>query len=145
MAGLTISSIRDALKTQLAAGVSVGREVDVKAYRVTGARVFPRITVEPDRDFIDYWVTGTSTGVARLRFGLVIEAGGPDESARRRLDDMLSVGTGNEASVVDALMSDVTLGGLVDTCHATGVDVDDDNAAARIRIEVHLRKVGANV
>jgi hypothetical protein len=148
---LTISPIREALKAQLNAVLS-GRESDVKTYRVTGASVFPRITIEADPvDYIDYWVTGTSVGLATVRFVLVVEAGPvnaegfADESARRRLDDFLSVGTGNNSSIIDAVMSDTTLGGVAETCHIPRAEVDDATATARLPIEVHVKKVGANV
>lgn len=148
---LTIAPIREALKAQLNLVLS-GRESDVKAYRVTGAAVFPRITIEADPvDYIDYWVTGTSVGLATIRFVLVVECGPlnadgfADESARRRLDDFLSVGTGNTASIIDAVMSDKTLGGVADTCHIPRAEVDDATATARLPLEVHVRKVGANV
>ena len=147
---LTIAPIREALKARLDTVLS-GRESDVKAYRVTGAKVFPRITIEADPvDYIDYWVTGTSVGLATIRFVLVVEAGPvsaegfADESARRRLDDFLSVGTGNTASIIDAVMSDPTLDGVADTCHIPRAEVDDATATARLPIEVHVRKVGAN-
>ena len=97
------------------------------------------------------WVTGTSVGLATIRFVLVVECGPlnadgfADESARRRLDDFLSVGTGNAASIIDAVMSDKTLGGVADTCHIPRAEVDDATATARLPLEVHVRKVGANV
>lgn len=150
MAGLTITPIREALKAQLNSVLS-GRESDVKAYRVNGAKAYPRITIEADAgDYIDYWVTGTSVGLATVRFVLVVEAGPlndagvADESARRRLDDFLSVGTGNASSIIDAVMSDATLDGVVETCHIPRAEVDDATATARLPIEVHVKKVGAN-
>lgn len=150
MAGLTLSTIREALKARLDAGIE-DRQVDVKAYRVTGAKVFPRITVEADPgDYIDYWVTFGSAGLSTVRFVLVVEcgalndAGFADESARRRMDDFLSVGTSNGASVIDAVMADRTLGDLVDTCHIPRAEVDDQTATARLPIEITLKKQGAN-
>ena len=150
MAGLTLSAIREALKAQLDTNIT-GREVDVKAYRVTGAKVYPRITIESDPgDFLDYWLTGTSAGLATVRLVMVLEAGAlnddgfADESSRRRVDDFLSCGTGNASSIIDAVMADVSLGGVVATCHIPRAEVDDATATARLPIEITLNKVGAN-
>lgn len=151
MAGLTLSTIREALKARFDSD-TIARQLDVKAYRVTGASVYPRLTIEADPgDYIDYWVTFGSVGLSTVRFVLVVEsgplndAGFADESARRRLDDFLSVGTGNGSSVIDAVMSDPTLGGVVATCHIPRAEVDDQTATARLPIEITLNKVGAEV
>jgi hypothetical protein len=64
-----------------------------------------------DSDPIDYWVTFGAVGLAAVRFDVVLEVAGADQSAVRRLDDFLSVGTGNGSSLVDAVFKDPTFGG----------------------------------
>jgi hypothetical protein len=142
MAGLTLSAIREALAAQIVAYTQRG--VNAKPYRVGGTPT-RQVVIEPDiGDYIDYWVTqGGPVGLARVRLVIVIEADNADEHARRRLDDFLSVGQGNGSSIVDAVMSDVTLGGLVDTCHIRAAQVNDTIAIARLAIEVHVRKIDA--
>lgn len=141
-AGLTLSAIREALAAQIVAYTE--RAVNAKPYRVGGTPT-RQVVIEPDvGDYIDYWVTqGGPIGLARVRLVVVVEPDNTDESARRRLDDFLSVGQGNGSSIVDAVMSDVTLGGLVETCHIRAAQVNDSIVFARLAIEVHVRKVDA--
>lgn len=142
MAGLTLSTIREAIAAQIVGYTQ--RAVNAKAYRVGGTPT-RQVVIEPDvGDYIDYWVTqGGPVGLARVRLVIVVEADNADESARRRLDDFLSVGQGNGSSIVDAVMSDPTLGGLVDTCHIRSAQVNDNLVVARLGIEVHVHKIGA--
>ena len=148
--GLTLSMIREALAKQIKDNVS--RECNVKAYRVGGNPGYPLITIAPQLDYLDYWLTSTdATGnrVSQARFTIIVQPGKPgedglaDESARRRLDDFLSVGQGNGSSIADAVMRDVSLGGVVATCQLSDVEVDDDTATARIPIAITTRTVEA--
>ena len=143
---LTLSDIRAAIKAQLVANLD--RETNV--YAEGEGDVFPSVTIElQDSDPIDYWLTmngPTGNGVAEVRFDLVVDVGMTDrKSAVRRLDDYLSVGTGNGSSIIDALRADVTLGGVVETVHISGVSqYDATNVTAVLPLQVVCRKQGAN-
>ena len=144
MSGLTVAEIREALAAQLQGLLTVdGLQVNV---RVRGEwREPPSITIQlagPP----DYWVSMGAAGVSRIRFNLVIDPAGVDESAVDRLDQYLSAGTGNNSSVIDAVMSDKTLGGLVDNCTLMdGGGYDAVNIRATLLVEILARKIGANV
>ena len=80
-----------------------------------------------------------------MRFDLVVDPANADESATRRLFRYLSVGTGNGASIIDALMADKTLGGVVETVHISGVsNYDATTRTAVVPLQVVCRKQGAN-
>lgn len=135
MSGLRLSEIREALAEQLRSNIS--RDVTVRAYPPAGAA--PSITVESASDYLDYWVSFTSSGIARARFVLAVDPGGSDyESSLRRLDDFLSAGIGSESSVVDALMSDTTLGVEELNAHIDGVSSSDNTA--EVSVSIHVAK-----
>lgn len=144
MSGLTIGAICEALKAQLDANL-VGRQQNVYAYPVPTPKV-PSITIEPDSgDFVDYFQTMGATGLSALRLVLVMNPG-PSTDAQSmfiRLYDYLSAGTGNRSSVVDAVMADKSLGGVVDSCTVLRAEVDVDSVTARLPVQILVRKVGA--
>jgi hypothetical protein len=98
-------------------------------------------------DPIDYWLTmtdSTGNGVAEVRFDLIVDVANIDGGAVRRLDDFLSVGTGNGESIIDALLQDPTLGGVVETVVVSGVsEYDAINVTATLPLRVVCRKSGA--
>lgn len=141
--GLSITTIREALRDQIIAGV--GREIVVHAAPTGTQATSPTCTVEYQNNPIDYWVTFGAAGLATLRLELVVEPGGADATtASTRLDQFLSVGTGNGWSIVDAVMSDRTLG------LGAGVDVIVDNVSidgdlvAHFFVTVNISKQGAS-
>jgi hypothetical protein len=136
--GLTIAVIRKALADQIRQNMQ--RDFTVRPYppRSSG----PSITVVAANDFLDYWVTYSAAGLARVRLDLIIDPAGSDiESSHRRLDDVLSAGAGNGSSVIDALMVDTTLGGVVDVAHIQSVSVDTETITAVASVEIHVNKV----
>lgn len=141
MAGLTLADIRAAIKSRLEAGIN--RETNIAE---SGQQMpMPRIRlVLAASDPIDYFTTMGPAGIARVRFDLVVEPAGTDKSAVVRLDDYLSVGTGNGSSVVDAILADRTLGGVVADCVLLGVSAyDPELVTATLPLEVRVAKIGA--
>ena len=144
MSGLTISEIRTALAAQIRDNVA--RDVTVDEYPNTGTTRYPRTTVDYAEDFVDYWVTFGSAGVAAIRFVLRLEVGSSvgREDVAKRMDDFLSAGTGNGSSIVDALYADNTLGLAGCTANLQTATVDPASLTAELAVEVHINKVGAN-
>lgn len=144
MSGLTLRDIREALAQTITAGIS--RQTNVYPYGV-GDPKFPAITIEPDSgDYVDYWLTFGSAGLAAVRLVLVLEPGGNDPvSAGIALDDYLSAGTGNGSSVIDAVLADRTLGLAGCDCVITSASVDATTVTARLSVSVTVNKIGAAV
>lgn len=143
MSGLTLSEIRDALADQIADYLGDG--TNVRAYPVDCPP--PSVLIEFDSgDAIDYFLTFGSSGLAEVRFSLVLQVGGSDPvSAGRRLDDYLSVGTGNGRSLIDAVMSNRTLGLTGCDVVVTSCEPDSQSITARVGVTVHISKQGAAV
>lgn len=142
MSGLTLGDIRNALAATITAGVD--RQTNVYPYGV-GDPKLPCITIEPDSgDYVDYWLTFGSAGLAAVRLVLVLEPGGNDPvSAGIALDDYLSAGTGNGSSVIDAVLADRTLGLAGCDCVITSATVDATTVTARLSVSVTVNKIGA--
>lgn len=145
MSGLTIIEICDATKTQLAGSLS--RETNVYATPVA-APVAPSVTIRLRRP-PDYWGTFGAAGLAMVPLELTIDPGSGDlQSMAIRLYDFLSVGTGNNSSILDALMADTSLG-LTGCTAMVPVDgdgeIDWDTVTATLPVDVHIKKVGAVV
>lgn len=142
---LTLIDICEAVGAQLRLNLTREINVDVDGEGLSAPVV--RVELQPS-DPIDYWLTmngSTGNGVAEVRFDLTVDAAGVDQSAVRRLYDYLSVGTGNGSSVIDALLADKTLGGVVETIHVSGVsEYDPINVTATLPLRVVCRKQGAN-
>jgi hypothetical protein len=139
---LTLSTIRAAIGEQLRAFTEREINVDVDGE----GKPAPVIRVQlAESDPIDYWQTFGSSGIAEVRFNLVVDPAGVDRSAVIRLDDFLSVGTGNGSSIIDTLMANKTLGDVVETIHMSGVsEYDPDAVTAVLPLRVVCRKQGAN-
>jgi hypothetical protein len=141
---LTISTIRDAVKAQLNANLTGGpqRQVTIDAHGDGAPAPVIRLelTATPN-----YWGTYGPEGIAYMEARLVIDVAGVDGSAIRRLDDYLSVGTGNGESVVDALMADQSFGGTVQGLKIQPGDYDADNATAELLLSFVAKKQGAEV
>ena len=142
MSGLTLGDIRNALAATITNGVD--RQTNVYPYPV-GDPKLPCITIEPDTgDYVDYWLTFGSAGLAAVRLVLVLEPGGNDPvSAAIALDDYLSAGTGNGSSVIDAVLADRTLGLAGCDCVITSAQVDATTVTARLSVSVTINKIGA--
>lgn len=142
MSGLTLGEVRNALAATITAGVD--RQTNVYAYPV-GDPKYPAITIEPESDYVDYWLSFGSAGLAAVRMVLVLEPAGNDPvSAGIALDDLLSAGTGNGSSVIDAVLADRTLGLAGCDCVITAATVDAATVTARLSVIVHIAKTGAS-
>ena len=145
MSGLTIIDICEAMKTQLVNGLT--RETNVYATPVTDPKA-PSITIRLARP-PDYWGTFGAGGLAIVPLELTIDPGAGDlQSMAMRLYDFLSVGTGNNSSVLDALLADTSLG--LTGCTAmyppdADGEVDWATVTATLPVNVHINKVGAEV
>lgn len=139
MAGLTIKDIRDAVGAQLRANLDRAINIDVDGE----GKPAPVIRLRLDSPPVEYWGTFGSAGLAAVNFVLEIDPAGNDQSAVRRLDEYLSAGTDNGSSVIDALMSDTSLGGIVQTIQPDGLDYDDVDVTATLRVKVQAKKSGA--
>jgi hypothetical protein len=79
---------------------------------------------------------------------LIPAAAGAPESAQMLADDLLSVGTANQGSVVDAVMAaDKTLGGLISDLiiRRTSCVYVEQGVMCRIPIQIAAQKTGAKV
>ncbi len=139
--GLTLSQIRTAIHDQLRANLS--RDVNVDATGEGKPAPVVRVQLRPS-DPIDYWVTFGESGIAQAAFEVQVIPANTDQSAVKRLDDFLSVGTGNGSSVVDALMADKTLGGVAQTIQINSSSYDPDEITATFELTIVLKKSGAN-
>lgn len=146
---LTLADICAAVGDQLRANLTGGPQRQMSVDEFADGKPAPviRLELQPS-DPIDYWLTmngATGNGVAEVRFDLVVDVAGIDGSANRRLYDFLSVGTGNGESIIDALLADKTLGGVVETIHVSGVSsYDATQVVAVFPLRVVCRKQGAN-
>lgn len=101
-------------------------------------------------EYVGYFATfdGPGGALADVQMRLVPLVPLTDaQSAQRRLDQLLSSGTGQDRSLVDALTADATLGGVVEACWPTVAsnirryDVDGVPAlAADLELQVKVRR-----
>ena len=143
--GLSISTIRAALADQLKRNLEGQYTVD--AWPSGQPASSNRITVMyPPGDVIDFWVTFGGAGLSTLRLELVVEPAGSDvKAASKKLDELLSVGTGHGNSVIDAVLEDRTLGlGAGIDVIVSSASVDED-LIARVAVTVNVSKQGAQV
>lgn len=108
---MNIASIRDGLKTRLAT-VSGLRAFDT----IPMEFVPPAAVVVPDDPFIDYH-EAFKGGLCLVRFRVTLLASRASErTGQDKLDSLLSAGTGQSSSILDAVDGDRTLGGTVSDC-----------------------------
>jgi hypothetical protein len=145
MAGLILADIHNALADQIRAGID--RQTNVSAFP-DGSTIFPSVTIHTAADYISYWGTFGPNGDADVQLRIVIEVDAGDlTSICLKIADYLSVGTGNESSVVDAVMADQTLGGVVGDCVVLTAEWDSENEPTKavLPVWIILRKVNAEV
>lgn len=113
--GGSIGAIRKAIKAQLAANLN--RETNVYEHGQL-VRSYPCIEILPAQgEAVGYFKTFGDGGLGDLRLDLHIYTTADDPvSAQIALDDYLSIGGDNQSSVVDAILTDRTLGGAVQDC-----------------------------
>jgi hypothetical protein len=136
----TLSTIRSAIKAQLEANIDREINVDVDGAGMPAPSIRFELTQTPN-----YWGTFGADGIAFIEARFVIDAAGVDQSAIRRLDEFLSVGTGNGSSLVDAIHTDVSFGGTVQGLTMEPGDYDADNVTAELLVTFIAKKQGAEV
>ena len=114
-AGGSIGLIRKAVKAQIE--TNLNRETTVYAYG-QAEQAYPCIEILPAQgEAVGYFKTFGDGGLGDLRLDLHIYTTAADPvSAQIALDDYLSIGGDNQSSVVDAILVDRTLGGVVEDC-----------------------------
>ena len=139
MAAFTLSTIRAAVKAQLVANLEREINVDVDGKGMPLPRIVFELTETPN-----YWETFGTDGLCSVAARFLIEPAGTDQSAVRRLDDFLSVGTSNGSSVLDAIYSDVTFGGSIDALTVAPGAYNAEAVTAELLVRFVVRKQGAN-
>jgi hypothetical protein len=143
----------DAILRALAAKIkaNIADDWNVYAWPGTEAPTLPFIELRPGPGFLQPWGTMTSSGLAEISLVLHLEvAAGNAETAFKRICRALSVGTGHDTSLIDAVMLPPrTLGGLVEDMIAAppdaAVEWSDEfpSTTADIPVRVYARKQGA--
>ena len=108
---LDIQAIRRALAAQIKAGIT--RTPNVYAYLPDDPQL-PCVGITADDPYVSYFTT--LGGDCNLRLFVRICASGRAEDSLIFLDDLLSQGATATSSVVDVIIADKTLGGLVEEC-----------------------------
>lgn len=132
----------------------LGRRTDLTVTAFPGARPSTSaasIEVWPDPgNFVEYWKSFGTDGQLELGVRVRVEIpGGDADTAGRLMADLLGTGSDAPNSIVDALRSDPTLGGVVDDIipQTAEWDVDDEsfNHIAWLPCRVLIQKAGAVV
>lgn len=147
---LDLVAIRRAVADRIRSTAHAAK-VDVQAY-VQPQPMFPIIGVFPGTgDYVSYFETMGPNGEADviLELRTVVAYGAIDSQIL--LDEMLSSGTGQTKSIIDALMADRTLGGVVEDCvplKSRTVTLGAENAGmfeSVVPLRIITRKEGATV
>jgi len=147
---LDLAAIHEALAAQVRAYIA--DDWNVAAYPMSGMER-PLIEVWPGSEYVSPWETMSGTGIVAVGLRLVMTIGGDWETDFLQITRALSIGTDNGTSLVDAVMSDKTLGGLVETMIAARPDSPmtwtpgnaDALTTAEVPVVVYVRKEGAKV
>lgn len=147
MSGLTLQAIRVALATQISANLARG--TSVHPYD-PGDHTQPAVVIRAADDYIAYFGTMGPNGVSDILLDVDVEvAAAQSASAYIAMDDYLSAGTGNDSSVVDAIHSDRTLGGVVGDCICLTADGpterDDGVLVGTVHVQIIVAKQNAEV
>ncbi len=143
-----IGAIREALVGQVALGID--RQVNRYAYQPNAPQL-PAVICVPGDEYVAYHESFAPNAAVSIQFDLLLLAApGPDVDGQILLDQLLSAGTGQGNSVIDAIEADRTLGGtvhdaIVRTASSEGrIDLDDTgNTKAdvrRVRIGIVLQR-----
>jgi hypothetical protein len=118
MAGVLLSTIRDALATRIDGVTGVRAFGRMPGNIPTSSEANTAVIVMPDPDqYVSYW-EAFKGGCAEVRFRLLIICQLADfPAAQKRVDELMSAGTGSTMSLLDAVQADRTLGGTVADAH----------------------------
>jgi len=140
---LELAAIRTALVDKIRA--TVARDVNVYPYPLQNPNL-PSVTVTAGGSggYIDYQVTSGTSPVCDVYFTVTVVATAADEvSPQIVVDDLLSAGTGQGSSLIDALIADRTLGAVVQNLHigtaSTPRTQVDDSGAFTVSASVDVR------
>jgi len=134
-----------ALAAQIKAGIS--RDFNVEPWPNSKA-VLPLIEIWPDSEFISYFETFGSGGRSDVRAIIRIYTTTANAKTElKQVSDLLSTGTGEGSSIIDAILADKTLDGNVETVNVLNAraTVDQQSGAVipELPIEIVLTKTGA--
>lgn len=138
-----LKQVREALATQIHEGTQ--RKVNVYWARV-GSPDSPAVIIEPHPEmYLDYWKTFGPNGKADVMLKLYIEVRGQDGPAVAELiDQMISVGENEPLSIIDPILADKSLGGVVDDCLPTVVRAADEyDGLAEVDVQIIVTKRNA--
>lgn len=147
MSGLTLRDIREQLAASLNDKIS---GFTVRAYPgdgVSGQCIF----IWPGADnYVDYWESYGASGLATVHLQLQIRTTAADDaSAQIVIDELLSSGSGNGRSLIDAIRSNKTLGGQVADVMPGASQMaqfgPDGPFGAVVPVDVYVNKIGGPV
>lgn len=148
---LDVEAIHEALANQIAAGIARGngasQSITVRPYPFSDADL-PRIEIHPGNPWLVYFGTFGAAGISDVNVTVVVEL----ETANGatwlgQASDLLNAGTGETNSIVDAIVADVTLGGVVQTCVVGDPEWPGDDTtfgqSILIPVSIKAKKTGA--
>lgn len=141
MAALNLAALADGIAAQIKAHLNPS---DVAVYAIPEAEGIlspPYIVLLPGDPFVAYQVTFGTNALAEVRFDVEIVAGVPAGTGDtwRLMYQLCGQGSGEQASVFDALAADPTFGGKAQTSTALDVsrpDVIDGQLRATFGLRV---------
>jgi hypothetical protein len=133
---LTLSTIREAIGAQLRANL----EKQTNVYVYDEGSDFPSVSLTLDAPPVYYESFGPPRQLQSVTFLVTVAPGGSErKSAVITLDRYLSSGTGNGSSVIDALDTDPTFGGVLMGFDYEPRDYDPINVTATFALTVHVQ------
>ena len=141
MSGLDLKAIHEALASAIG-GISTVGKFTVKAFPSTAPR--PCIEVWPDADYISYFETSGPGGLSDVNVLIrVFLSGANAESEWLVMCRLLNAGTGHASSIVDAVMTDRTLGGVVADTFLGNARWNPEEGSIDIPAGIQTNKIGA--
>lgn len=134
---MNLTAIREAFAAQIKNNVSA--EINVYPYRRSSLNP-PYVVIDGSTDnYLQFHATWARNGVHEIEFVLEIRATGAGENSGPLIDSLLSYGTDQPSSIIEALRADRTLGGVVaNTVVSTGQGpvIDDTGATAFLAVTI---------
>jgi hypothetical protein len=138
---LDLEAIHTAVADQIRNNVA--REINVFPLRPENPP-FPYLAVVPGDPYVSYHETFASSTVGALcdvQLELLIVQNARSIDAQMFILELLSAGTGENSSVVDAIETDRTLGGVVETCLALRANQFEFNDDGTVSVSLPLQIV----
>ena len=143
------AEVHVALIEQLRRNINRVGELNFAAFPSAGVPV-PKIEIYPGSPWVIYRETYGPDGVAGMNVVITVTGkNGDGDSAGRLMSDLLTAGgTTESSSICDAVMVDVTLGGVVSVCLPQDPDWDVNpdtfESVGRVPCVIRFSKSGAN-